>query len=447
MEVSETMMGLPTPDTQAVLLLCARLGQREESALKPLTTRQYSALARWLREHSMRPSDLLQSRGRDKLSELLLAEVPKESVERLLERGAALAMIVERWVSRGLWVISRGDPSYPTRYKSYLGQAAPPLVFGVGAQESLQFGGLAIVGSRHATEEDLDFARRVGVACAEQRITVISGAARGVDSESMMAALERGGRSLGVLPEGLGKAAVASAYHEALVEGRLTLISPYEPEARWFSYTAMERNKLVYGLADAALVVSSAAENGGTWAGATEALKHGLVPVYAKSTGVVPAGNQKLLELGARKFPEEPWSDLRSLFEGQTTRGGLFPAHGSSPTISTPTLEEDNSGPPLTSDAPTDPASSQEPVPAPVEPPAQVEVRDDYVDALPAILYALREPRSERSLHEALHVTPSQGKAWLKRALAEGKVRKLARPVQYVVVSDSMPLFTGKSNS
>jgi predicted Rossmann fold nucleotide-binding protein DprA/Smf involved in DNA uptake len=316
MEGSETMMSLPTPDTQAVMLLCARLGQREESALKPLTTRQYSALARWLHERSLRPSNLLEGRGREQLSELLLAGVPKETVERLLERGAALAISVERWASRGLWVISRGDPPYPARYKSYLGQAAPPLVYGVGGQESLQLGGLAVVGSRHATEEDLEFARRVGVACAEQRISVISGAAKGVDSESMMAALDRGGRSVGVLAEGLGKAAVASLYHDALVEGRLALVSPYEPDARWFPYTAMERNKLIYGLADAALVVSSAAENGGTWAGATEALKHGQVPVYAKATGAVPAGNRKLLQAGARKFPPEPWSDLRSLFEG-----------------------------------------------------------------------------------------------------------------------------------
>ena len=441
------MMYLPTPDTQAVLLLCARLGQREESGLKPLTARQYSALARWLRERSLRPCDLLQTRGRERLSELLLAGVPRETVEQLLDRGAALAIIVERWASQGLWVISRGDPAYPTRYKSYLGHAAPPLVYGVGAQELLQVGGLAVVGSRHATDEDLEFARRVGVACAEQRISVISGAAKGVDSESMMAAVDRGGRSVGVLAEGLGRAAVASRYHEALVEGHLTLISPYEPEARWFPYTAMERNKLIYGLADAALVVSSAAENGGTWAGAIEALKHGQVPVYVKSTGAVPAGNLKLLEAGARKFPEEPWSDLRSLFEGQTLRGGLFPAHAASQAPSTPTPEETNLVPPQASDAPRQPGSSGETANATVEAPLPVEVCDVYVHTLPAILDALREPRNERAFCEALHVAPAQAKAWLKRALAEGKIRKVGKPVRYVAVSDSMPLFTEKSKA
>ena len=37
-------------DTQAVLLLCSRLGQKDENGAKPLTARQYGVLTRWLRE-------------------------------------------------------------------------------------------------------------------------------------------------------------------------------------------------------------------------------------------------------------------------------------------------------------------------------------------------------------------------------------------------------------
>jgi predicted Rossmann fold nucleotide-binding protein DprA/Smf involved in DNA uptake len=308
----------------------------------------------------------------------------------------------------------------------------------------LQSGGLAVVGSRHATDEELEFARQVAVACAKQHIPVISGAAKGVDSESMMAAVDRGGGSVGVLAEGLGKAAVASQYHEALLEGCLTLISPYEPEARWRVYTAMERNKLIYGLADAALVVSSAAENGGTWAGATEALKHGQVPVYVRSTGAIPAGNQRLLEAGARKFPEEPWSDLRSLFEGQTVRTGLFVADGAGESPSTPALEETNLTPPQGTDEPRQPAPSAESAAGSVDAPLAV---DDYVRVLPMMLDVLREERQERSVAEALHVVPAQAKAWLKRAVAEGNVRRLTKPVRYVAVSESMPLFPEKSKA
>lgn len=311
------MTSLPTPDTQVVLLLCARLGQHDENLVKPLNARQYEALAKWLAERALRPGDLLRNQGRARLAELDAPEISRDVVEELLDRGTSLALLIESWINSGLWVLGRSDAAYPEKYKVRLQQAAPPLLYGVGEQAALENGGLAIVGSRSAEEEDLQFARGVAGACARQDLTVISGAAKGIDSEAMMAALDHGGRSIGVLPEGLGRAAVASPYHEALVEGRLTLISPFAPESRWFAFKAMDRNKLIYALGDAALVVCADEGKGGTWSGATEAVKKGLVPVFVKATGKLPPGNRKLLQAGARAFSlEEPWEDLaRALHE------------------------------------------------------------------------------------------------------------------------------------
>src|ERR1035441_3116641 len=96
-------------DTQAVLLLCGRLGQVENNGVKPLTPKQYGALARWLRERSMRPADLLDSQGRARLAELQIAGLTREAVEPLLDRGGALGIMTDRWASRGLWVLSRGE--------------------------------------------------------------------------------------------------------------------------------------------------------------------------------------------------------------------------------------------------------------------------------------------------------------------------------------------------
>ena len=169
-----------------------------------------------------------------------------------------------------------------------------------------------MVGSRHAAEEDLEFACRIASHCACQRICVISGAAKGIDSEAMLAAIDHGGKAVGVLAEGLAQASVANAHHDALLDDRLTLISPYEPQSRWFPYTAMERNKVIYGLANAAIIVSSSDEKGGTWAGATEALKAGRIPLYVKATGAIADGNRKLLKMGAKPLAEEP-ADLSVL--------------------------------------------------------------------------------------------------------------------------------------
>ena len=178
-----------TPDTQAVLLLCGELGQRGGNGVKPLGLRQYNTLAAWLKTEGLRPGDLLTSEGQTKLGGLQTAEVNCDRISPLLERGTALALVVERWERSGLWVMSRSDGCYPERLKRYLGQAAPPLLYGVGSKGLLDRGGLAVVGSRDRSDEDGEFARRVGEHCAQEGIAIISGAAKGIDRDAMAGAL------------------------------------------------------------------------------------------------------------------------------------------------------------------------------------------------------------------------------------------------------------------
>jgi DNA processing protein len=66
---------------------------------------------------------------------------------------------------------------------------------------------------------------------------------------------------------------------------------------------AMARNKLIYALSDFGLVIASDAEKGGTWAGAEEALKSGMVPVFVVDGPDVPDGNRLLIKRGAIPFP------------------------------------------------------------------------------------------------------------------------------------------------
>lgn len=416
-----------TADTQAVLLLCSRLSQRDENGTKPLTLRQYGTLARWLRERSMRPADLLDKDGRARLVEIQSSELSPDVIERLLDRGAALGIMVDRWTSRGLWVLSRSDDAYPGRLKSYLGQAAPPLLFGAGESRLLQAGGLAIVGSRDASEEDVEFTRSVATACSSQAVAVISGGARGVDLEAMAAGFEAGGKAIGVLPDSLARNAVSARYREGLIAGRLVLVSPYDPEARWFAFTAMERNKLIYALSDAALVVTSAAENGGTWTGAVEALDAGRITVYVRAHGTVQEGNRKLLARGGRPFPEGPWADLRSLFAPVSHEPTLFTTvPAAEPAAATP----ENSHTPHKMEVVVSATPDARP-------------RDAFGVVLSDLLLALAEPGTEKNIEQALGVVPAQAKAWLKRACDEGHVRKLSRPVRYVAAKDLHPLFSG----
>lgn len=424
-----------TADTQVVLLLCGELGQRGGNGLKPLGLRQYNNLATWLKTEGLRPGDLLTSEGRTRLGGLKTSEVNPDRVSPLLERGTALALIVERWERSGLWVISRSDSCYPERLKRYLGQAAPPLLYGVGSKSLLNRGGLAVVGSRDRTEEDCEFARRVGEHCAQEGIAIISGAAKGIDRDAMASALDDGGWALGVLAEGLAKTATSGQYRAGLVSDHLTLVSPFDPDARWFAYNAMERNKLLYGLSDAALVVASSADSGGTWAGATEALQLGKVKVFVKSTGVLAPGNPKLMHIGGIPFPAEPWENFRPLFTAPEAKNGqLFSATAqqSSPAVELSAESVVTAAPLDTPLIEKHVATTEIPAAESVSSTEAEPTRDAYTLVIDTVLALLKEPQSDEWVADKMCVRAPQMKDWLDRGVREGRILKLKKPVRYV---------------
>ena len=79
--------------------------------------------------------------------------------------------------------------------------------------------------------------------------------------------------------------------------------------------------------------IPSSAETGGTWAGATEALQHGRVKVFVKSTGALAPGNPKLLRMGGIPFPAETWEDLRALFTLPEQKDGMPGGMGGAPPL------------------------------------------------------------------------------------------------------------------
>ena len=127
----------------------------------------------------------------------------------------------------------------------------------------------------------------------------MSGGARGTDRLAMGAALDAGGIAFGVLADSLERTVRQPDLRQLLLDGQLVLLTPYAPTAGFSVGAAMGRNKVIYGLADYAVVVSSDHQTGGTWAGAVEALKAGWCPVFARDGAAVPKGNRELLKLGA----------------------------------------------------------------------------------------------------------------------------------------------------
>lgn len=282
---------------QATLLLTSYFSKPAKGAAKPLSPTEWGRFAQWLHETNHAPGDLLSHAAPWVLGKWSDEKIPRDRLEALLQRGSSMALALEKWQRSGLWIITRSDPAYPKRLKKRLKHAAPPVLYGCGNVELLNAGGLAVVGSRKADEEDLTYAHRLGAKATQAAIGVVSGGARGIDEAAMQGAIQEGGPAIGILSEGLLKAATSKQWRQGLMSGGLVLVSPYYPEASFNTGNAMGRNKYIYCLADAAVVVYSGS-SGGTKAGAEENLKKGWVPLWVKPTQDTEAGNQALVDAG-----------------------------------------------------------------------------------------------------------------------------------------------------
>ena len=168
---------------------------------------------------------------------------------------------------------------------------------------------IAVVGSRNVDEEGHKFTHEVGQKCAKDGVSIISGGAKGVDKIAILSSLDAGGTAVGVLADSLMRACVSEKYRKAILDQRLLLFSPFNPEAPFNVGNAMGRNKYIYALSRYGLVISTDREKGGTWAGAIEELsRKNNIPVFVRMEGNVPSGNRELLKLGALAFPLRPWN-------------------------------------------------------------------------------------------------------------------------------------------
>lgn len=447
-------------DTEVVLLLCGRFGGERQEPFQPLSARDYGELAKWLNARSLRPSDLMSAMGSEHFQSLHEAKLERKRIEFLMGRGTAMALALERWSRGGLWVISRGDPEFPKRLKRQLKHTAPPLLYGAGQKELLDIGGLAIIGSRDATETALDFTRDIAAKCAKEGMGVVSGGARGVDAAAMQGATDAGGYTIGVLANDLLKTCVNRQNRLGLQEGRLVLVSPFYPEAGFSPGNAMARNKYIYTLAERALVIDSALGSGGTWEGALENLSQKWVPLYVRTPGSGP-GNAALVEKGGTAFTFRV-GDSETLVEFfERTAPATTNATETSPpqqsllsaadaTESTGPIvghvpireEEDSSSERQQPEPPKAEAAFAQPVQEPESEPCTsskelsgsesiltLDMFEDFALKLKKVLS--QGPLAEEEIAERLGLEKGQAKVWLKKAADSGSVEKQKKPVRY----------------
>jgi predicted Rossmann fold nucleotide-binding protein DprA/Smf involved in DNA uptake len=381
-------------DTRTILLLCGQLVPRRPG-IRPLTQAEYHDLERLLEARRLAPGSLVEDGPRLLSTAGLDGALAVDHLAALLARGQDLDRALEAWHRAGIWVLGERDPDYPRRLRRRMAAARAPLIFGAGPRGNLDGGGVCIVGSRDSSAPALEFARTLGARCGREGLTVISSDMRGVDREAIAAALEGGGRVISVLSESLEKTVAAPRYRDALARGRITLVTPFSPDTRFTVANAMRANRYRYALSDAAVIVETR-RKGGIWSGAEENRKEGWVPAFVRSGDAMPPGNQALLHLGLLPITQGDIAGAPKIGDFLFARALGTAAPG-------------------VADAGAHP-----------------DLYTHFLAGFQAL--AADSPQGEAAIMEHFGIERSQARAWLRRAVAEGKATRSGRPLRYSAV-------------
>ncbi|MBI3741695.1 MAG: DNA-protecting protein DprA [Chloroflexi bacterium] len=182
--------------------------------------------------------------------ELAQAGLDKRALENFLTTRHTLDLDaeLEKIQRAGIRALTWDDSEYPRRLKEI---SNPPIVLYVkGEIISEDEWAIAIVGTRRPTAYGREVTRQIATDLVNNHITIISGLARGIDSEAHRAALDARGRTLAVI--GCGLDIIYPPENKKLTEQIIAqgaLISEYPlgtaPEASNFP----PRNRIISGLA------------------------------------------------------------------------------------------------------------------------------------------------------------------------------------------------------
>ncbi len=158
-------------------------------------------------------------------------------------------------------ILAEFEADYPTGFREIYGP--PPLIFYRGNLRALDAPSIAIVGARKATPYGRMVARRLGHDLAQAGMVVVSGMARGIDSESHWGCLEGGGMTIGVLGNGID--VIYPRENRILyskVEQQGLLFSEFPPGTRPEPGNFPVRNRLISALTRGTVVVEAQERSG-----------------------------------------------------------------------------------------------------------------------------------------------------------------------------------------
>lgn len=186
--------------------------------------------------------------------------------------------------SEGIRLLTWDSDDYPANLRK--ADDAPPILFLMGTIEAADDRAVAVIGSREASEESCESARRLAREFARRGFTIISGLALGVDAAAHEGALDASGRTLAVLGSGLRH--IHPRTNQFIAERIIEsggLLSELHPNTPAQGRNLMARDRIISGLSLGVIVVEAGLKSGSLDT-ASKARKQGrLVIAVAGSPG------------------------------------------------------------------------------------------------------------------------------------------------------------------
>lgn len=175
--------------------------------------------------------------------------------------------------SDGISLTTVLDDAYPANLRLIFN--LPPFLTYRGVLRADDARSVAVVGTRQASVEGLEQARRLASQLAEAGVTVLSGLARGIDSAAHQATLEAGGRTISVMGTGI-RTIYPPENHDLAERIAATgaLVSQFWPDSPARTDTFPRRNIVMSGMGQGTVVVEASATSGAKMQ-ARYALEHG----------------------------------------------------------------------------------------------------------------------------------------------------------------------------
>ena len=185
-----------------------------------------------------------------------------------------IEILIERIEQLNIWIFINDGKNFPPLLSSI---SDPPfLIFGQGDYKLLRSPGIAIVGSRNATSYGEKIAFDIAHGLSKQSITVISGLARGIDTQAHKGAIAaREGKTIAVLGCGLGFNYPKSNLdiRKRIIE-KGAIITEFLPDVKPNPGNFPTRNRIISGLS-LGVVVVEASKKSGSLITASHALEQG----------------------------------------------------------------------------------------------------------------------------------------------------------------------------